>query len=60
MTNRPRLAIEAAKAVIKRDTENNRRAARNAADAAYAADAADARAEMMTKILSRGLELLNE
>ncbi len=38
--DRPRKAIEAAKACIERNTKENRTAARAASDAAYAADAA--------------------
>ena len=43
---RPRLAIEAARAVLKKDTKINR-------DAAYAADAA-----MKLKIIMHGIKLL--
>ena len=55
--DRPRKAIEAAKAVLKKDSKKNRAAAEAAADAAYAAaDAADA--AMKKKILEYGIKLL--
>ena len=61
--NRPRLAIEAAKAVLAGDSAATRAAARAAADAATrAADAAAyaARESIQKKIISYGLKLLEK
>jgi hypothetical protein len=54
--NQPRLAMEAAKEVLKKDTAKNRAAA---GEAAWAAGEA-ARAAMRLKILNYGIELLED
>ena len=59
----PRLAIEAAKAVLKRDTEKNRAASRAASWAASeASEASEAsrasRAEMQKRVIAHGLKIL--
>ena len=57
--DRPRKAIEAAKKVLKDDTEENREAT-YAADATYAAAYAAEREKMQLKILNYGIDLLGK
>ena len=58
--DRPRKAIEAARAVLNKNTAENRAAARAAGDAAWAAAGAAARIAMQKKILSYGIKLMEE
>ena len=55
---RPRMAIEAVKKVLKKDTEKNRAHAANAAYAANTAAYAVAKNKMKIKILKFGIKLL--